>query len=173
MNRVVLLAVFAVALTMGCKKKPKDASGDTPPAAPFVSSGGGPTAPNQNGNLSVTGGQGAVQSPRLAAARTVNNAQLKDLHLSMFQAWTLDNRVPTANEVMQEAKQNAQLLPLLKDEVVILTGATRGDQVWAYTQYPQRAGEHYVITQQGVEQMGRDELRKRLEAQGAPAKLSN
>ncbi len=171
MNRVVLFAVFAVAFTAGCKKQPKETPPDTAPP-PHVSSTGSAVAPNQNGNLSVTGGQGAIQGPRMAMAREVNQAQLKDLHLSMFQTWQIDNRLPMANEVMQEAKQNPQLLPLLKEEVIILTGATRGDQVWAYTQYPQRAGEHYVITQQGVEQMSPDVLRKRLESQGAPIKMS-
>jgi hypothetical protein len=174
MNRVVLIAVFAVAVAAGCKKSKTTAPDSAPPPPPpaFVSSGGGLTAPNQNGNLSVTGGQGAIEGPRMAAARTVNNAQLRDLHLSMFQTWQLDNRVPTAKEVMDEARQNAQLLPLLKEEVIILTGATRGDQVWAYTQYPQRAGEHYVITQVGVEQMSPEVLKQRLEQQGAPVKLA-
>ncbi|MDB5306526.1 MAG: hypothetical protein JWO38_728 [Gemmataceae bacterium] len=141
----------------------------TPP--PRVSSVGGPVAPNQNGNLTVTGGQGAIQAPRMAAARTINNAQLKDLHLSMFQTWSLDNRVPSADEVMKEAQQNPQLYPLIKEEVIILTGTSRGDGVWAYSQYPQRMGDHYVITQQGVAQMAPEELRKRLEQQKSPVKL--
>jgi hypothetical protein len=175
MNRVVLIAVFAVAVAAGCKKKPKDTSGDTPPPpappTPYVSSGGSPVAPNQQGNL--TGGQGAIQGPRTAAAREANHAQVRDLHLSMLQSFLLDNRLPSINEIMQEAQRNSQLLPLLKGEVIILTGATGGgDQVWAYTQYPQKAGEHYVITQAGVDQMSPEVLRKRLEAQSAPVKLS-
>ena len=107
----------------------------------------------------------------MAAARTVNNAQLRDLHLSLSQSWLIDNHLPTVDEIMKGAEQNSQLMPLLKEEVVILTGATRGDQVWAYTKYPQRAGDHYVITSQGVEQMNPDDLRKRLEQQGAPIKM--
>ncbi len=164
---LTVLCIFAV----GCKKQPKSTEPDTPPPK-YVSSGGGPVAANQNGNLTVSGGQGAIQAPRMAAARTVNNAQLRDLHLSMSQSYLIDNKVPTVNEIMQEAQRNSQLLPLLKEEVVILTGATRGDQVWAYTQYPQRAGEHYVITSTGVEQLSPDDLRKRLEQQGAPIKMS-
>lgn len=139
---------------------------------PHVSSVGSRTAPNQAGNLSVTGGQGAIQSPRMAAARTVNDVQLNQLYTSMFQTWTLDNRVPTKDEVMKEAQQNPQLYPLLKEEVIILTGTNRGDGVWAYSQYPQRMGEHYVITQQGRVQMSSDELRKRLEQQQSPVKLA-
>jgi hypothetical protein len=166
-----MLTVAMACFAAGCKQS-KPTNPDTAPPPPYVSSGGGPAAPNQQGNLTVTGGQGAIQAPRMAIAREVNHAQLKDLHLSMFQTWQLDNRVPGKDEVMKDAQQNPQLLPLLKGEVIILTNATRGDQIWAYTQYPQRAGDHYVITQQGVEQMSPDVLRKRLEAQGAPIKLS-
>ena len=173
MYRIVLLAVFAVAITLGCNKS-KPTTQDTlpPPPTPYVSSGGGPAAPNQQGNLTVHGGEGAIQAPRMAAARLVNQIEMNQLYTSMFQTWLGDNRVPTNDEMMKEARQNPQMLPLLRDEVIILAGATRGDQVWAYTQYPQRAGEHYVITQQGVEQMSPEVLRKRLEAQGASIKMS-
>jgi hypothetical protein len=168
MRTVAILLAFV--LGAGCKKsKPTHADTDAPK---HVSTVGGPTGPNQNGNLTVTGGQGAIQAPRMAAARLANNAQLRDLHLSLSQSFLIDNTLPKPDEIMKEAQRNPQLYPLLKEEVVILTGATRGDQIWAYTQYPQRAGEHYVVTQQGVEQMSPDDLRKRLEAQGAPIKLS-
>jgi hypothetical protein len=145
----------------------------TPPKhVSAVSGAGGAVAPNQNGNLSVTGGQGAIQSPRMAAARTVNDVQLNQLYTSMFQTWSLDNRVPSRDEVMKEAQQNPQLFPLLKDEVIILTGTNRGDGVWAYSQYPQRMGDHYVVTQSGRAQMSPEELRKRLEQQQSPVKLA-
>ena len=162
---VILIAVVAV----GCKKQPKSTQPDSEPPK-HVSSVGGAVAPNQNGNLTVTGG--GIHAPLVRTAREINEAQLKQLHLSMFQTWSLDNRVPTPNEIMQEARQNSQLLPLLKEEVVILTGAKRGDDIWAYTQYPQRAGEHAVVTRQGIEYMSPEELRKRLQAQGAPIKLA-
>ena len=167
--RTLAILTMVLVIGTGCKKS-KSAQPDSDPPK-HVSSGGGLTAPNQNGNLTVTGGQGDP-APRMAAARLVNNAQLRDLHLSLSQSFLIDNTLPKPDEIMKEAQGNSQLFPLLKEEVVILTGATRGDQVWAYTQYPQRAGEHYVITQQGVEQMSPEILRKRLEAQGAPIKLS-
>jgi len=166
------ILLLVVVLSVGCKKQPKSTQLDSDPPK-HVLSGGGAVAPNQNGNLTVTGGQGAIQAPRLATARMVNNAQLRDLHLSLSQSFLIDNTLPKPDELMKEAQRNPQLYPLLKEEVVILTGATRGDQIWAYTQYPQRAGEHYVVSQQGVEQMSPDELRKRLQSQGAPVKLSN
>ena len=82
------------------------------------------------------------------------------------------NRVPDANEIMQEAKRNPQLLPLLSEEVVILTGTKNGDGVWAYSQYPQRNGNHYVVTQQGVNEMSPDDLKARLEEQMSIVKMS-
>ena len=151
----------------GARRNPAPA----PPPPKYSSSVGGVTAPNQSGNLTVTGGQGAIQSPRMAAARTVNNVQLTQLHLSMFQTWQLDNRVPSLEEITNEAKQNPQLYPLIKDEVIILTGTNRGDGVWAYTRFPQRMNEHYVIISTGVVQMAPEELRKRLEQQGSTIKM--
>lgn len=169
-----LLAVLTMFLTVaaGCKK-PKATSPDVDPPK-HVSSGGGLTAPNQNGNLSVSGGSGfgAAQAIRKSGARLANKVQLDQLRLSMFQTWQLDNRVPSIDEVMKEARQNPQVLPLLQDEVVILTGATRGDQIWAYTQYPQQAGEHFVITSHGVENIAPEVLKARLEREKAPIKLS-
>jgi glycerophosphoryl diester phosphodiesterase len=107
----------------------------------------------------------------MAAARTINNVQLTQLHLSMFQTWQLDNRVPSLEEITNEAKQNPQLYPLIKDEVIILTGTNRGDGVWAYSRFPQRMNDHYVVTAQGVSQMAPAELQKRLEQQGSPIKM--
>jgi hypothetical protein len=169
--RVIGILMVLCLVAAGCKKKSKPMEPDSTPPK-HVSSGGGPAAPNQSGNLTVSGGQGAIQAPRMAAARTVNNAQLRDLHLSMSQSYLVDNKVPSKDEIMQEARKNSQLFPLLKEEVVILTGATRGDEIWVYTQYPQRAGDHYVITSQGVDQMSPEVLRKRLEQQRAPIKMS-
>ena len=186
-----ILPLMAIA-ALGCGKKPvKEPGADSspPPAAgsttpssgtpagsdpKYVSSASGsnPVNPNQSGNLTVKGGEGAIQSPRMAAARTINNAQMKQLHLSMFQTFQLDNRVPDINEIMQEAKQNRQLLPLLTEEVVILTGTKNGDGVWAYSQYPQRNGNHYVITQQGVNEMSPADLKQSLEQQMSVVKMS-
>jgi hypothetical protein len=170
MRAIGILLVLSL-VAAGCKKQSKPTELDSAPPK-YVSSGGGSAAPNQSGNLTVSGGQGAIQAPRMAAARAVNNAQLRDLHLSMSQSYLVDNKLPSKDEIMQEAQKNSQLFPLLKEEVVILTGATRGDEIWAYTQYPQRAGDHYVITSQGVDQMSPEVLRKRLEQQRASIKMS-
>ena len=191
MRKSLFVWALMAVVALGCGKKPaKEPGGDStpPPAAgsttpssgtpaasdpKFVSSASGsnPVNPNQSGNLTVKGGEG-VQSPRMAAARTINNAQMKQLHLSMFQTFQLDNRVPDVSEIMQEAKQNRQLLTLLTEEVVILTGTKNGDGVWAYSQYPQRNGNHYVITQQGVSEMSPADLKTRLDQQMSAVKMS-
>ena len=179
MRRLVLPAVILAACLAGCGKKAAKPAPDvtptpatTPAPQPVSATTGSVAAPNQAGNLTVNGGAGGVHAPRMAAGRIANEAQLKDLQLSMFQTWTLDNRVPTADEIMKDAQKNAQLFPLLKEGVVVLTNTTRGDGVWAYTLYPQRANEHYVITQQGVAPMSADELQSRLETQKSPVKLA-
>ena len=191
MRKAIFVGAVMAVVALGCGKKPaKEPGGDStpPPAAgsttpssgtpaasdpKFVSSASGsnPVNPNQSGNLTVKGGEG-VQSPRMAAARTINNAQMKQLHLSTLQAFLSENRVPDVNEIMQEAKQNRQLLTLLTEEVVILTGTKNGDGVWAYSQYPQRNGNHYVVTQQGVNEMSPADLKTRLEQQMSVVKMS-
>ena len=191
MRRTMFVGAVMMVAALGCGKAPvKEKGADTtpPPAAginqpvgtpgpndppKYVSTAGGnnPVNPNQNGNLTVKGGEG-VQSPRMAAARTINNAQLKQLHLSMFQGWQLDNAVPGINEVMAEAKQNRQLLPLLQEEVVILTGTKLGNGVWAYSQYPQRNGNHYVVLSEGVVEMSPADLKTRLMQEKSPIKMS-
>ena len=191
MRKTMFVGAVMTAALLGCGKKPdkKNDGGDStlPPAAgtpqpggtggnydpKYVSSVGGsnPVNPNQSGNLTVKGGEG-VQSPRMAAARTINKVQMTQLHLSMFQTFQLDNRVPDVNEIMAEAKQNRQLLPLLTEEVVILTGTKLGDGVWAYSQYPQRSGNHFMITQQGVSDVSPADLRARLAQEKSPIKMS-
>ena len=191
MRTFALTIVVSIALLGGCKPKATEKGSDStpPPAAgtnqpatgspngekdpKYVSSvsGNNPVIPNQNGNLTVKGGE-VVQSPRMAAARTVNNAQLKQLHLGMYQSFLADNRMQDVNEVMNDAKQNSQLFPLLKEEVIILTGTKNGEGVWAYSQYPQRNGNHYVVTSSGVSEMSPTDLKNRLTQEMSPIKMS-
>jgi hypothetical protein len=161
------LAFLALVLASGCSKKAK-----TEPAN--NTGGGGPNIVNQGGNLTVRGGEGAIQAPRMAAARTANEVELRDLHLGIFQAMQADpnETPPDLNEVKEIVRQNAKLAAHVKEEIVILTGSQQKDGVFAYTQWPQRMDQHYVVTKQGVEMMPAAELKKRLEAQKSPVKLS-
>ncbi len=171
MRSVTILLMLILAT--GCKKKSKDTQPDSPPPPP-ASSGGGAGIINQQGDLTVSGAGSGVglQGPRKAAARIANRVQLDQLYKSMFTTYTIDNRVPNLDEVMADARQNSQLMTLIKDEVIFLTGSTLGDGIWAYTQFPQQAGNHFVVTRTGVEDMAPDELKRRLEQQKSAVKLS-
>ena len=57
--RTLAILTMVLVIGTGCKKS-KSAQPDSDPPK-HVSSGGGLTAPNQNGNLTVTGGRSAIQ----------------------------------------------------------------------------------------------------------------
>ena len=173
MRRVAWIALFVLTACAGCKKtgnKPEP----TKPEVQASGGGGGPNIINQSGNLTVRGGEGAIQAPRMAAARIANEAELKDLHLAIFQAMQLDpNEQPPGPDEMKEIlRQNSKLAAHVKDEIVILTGTRQKDGIFAYTQWPQRAEKHYVVTRQGVEVMTPEDLKTQLEAQKSTVKLS-
>lgn len=172
MTMRTLVCVAILAMSVGCNKPPRftGPSGDTQPTGQPQPQSTNKTYSNPQGNL--TGGSGGIFAPRTAAARAVNQAQLRDLHLSMSQTFLLDNRVPSKDEIMKDAQMNPQLLPLLKDEIIVLTGTTSGDGIWAYTMYPQKAQEHFVVTKAGVVQMTADDLKRQLELQKSEVKLA-
>jgi hypothetical protein len=109
----------------------------------------------------------------VAAARTANDAQLNQLYTYINIAMTADTdqRVPNAEQIMQEIRQDGKLVALIKDEVIILTNNTNRDGIWAYTKWPQRAGNHYIITSQGRGDMAPAQLAQALQAQGTTPKL--
>lgn len=174
----IMLAFVALAIVAGCKKPKPPVGGTTTSTARSddapVTPSPGPKIVNQSGNLTVKGGEGGFQAPRLAAGREANHAELKDLHLAIFQATQLDpnENPPGMDEVMAAVRQNHKLAAHVKEEIVIITGSTQKDGVFAYTQWPQRAGKHYVVTKLGVEDMTPAELKAKLEAQKSPVKLS-
>jgi hypothetical protein len=128
--------------------------------------------PGGKGNLS---GGGALGGPRNAAARTVNDIQLSQLHkyISIAMTADADQRVPNAEQIMQEIRQDGKLVGLIKDEVIILTNNTSPQGIWAYTKWPQRGGNHYIITSAGRADMSPAQLQQALQAQGTTAKLEN
>lgn len=161
MKRLVLLTLVLVS-PMGCKK-----ALDTTPGKdenPKVIPGG-------KGDL--TGGGGAIQGPRKAVARTVNFNNLDQMHKIIFATIQEDPdaRIPDANRIMQEIRQSGQLVAMINDEILILTNTSRPEGIIAYTKWPQRAGNHYVILASGVLDMDPAQLKQTLEAQGTVAKL--
>jgi type II secretory pathway pseudopilin PulG len=163
MKRLATLMMAGLVLA-GCKKL-TDTTPD-PDEKPQI-------IPKGTGNLSVGNGSGgASQAVRKAAARTANDAQLNQLHLFISQAYSLNDRVPNANEIMQEIRTDGQLVALIKEEVIILTNNTQPEGIWAYTQWPQRNANHYIVTRSGRQEMSPADLRQALQAQGTTPKLS-
>jgi len=189
MRRVTWFTLMALVAVSGCGKKaakPREAAVDSFVATAPTNANVVPTAPTRGGeeasgskivgtkgNLSVKGGEG-FGAPRAAAGRVLNQAELKDLHLGIFQSMQLDpgENPPGLEEVKQIVQQNSKMQKLVADEVVILTGSREKTGVFAYTQYPQRGGRHYVVTRSGVEEMEPAELKPRLEAQQSPIKMA-
>jgi hypothetical protein len=169
MRSLLTLAVAVTLLAAGCKKAMDNVAKDA-----SLGPNEKPKIIDTTGNL--TGGSGgAIQATRKAAARTVNMAQLDQLSKSIQTLMTLDpsNKVPTLSAIQQEIRQNGQLMGLINEDVIVLTGFTGADGVWAYTQWPQRANNHYVITRSGVVDMDQAALRQTLQTQKSPIKLSN
>jgi hypothetical protein len=161
MKRLAILLVLFVS-PLGCKK----AFDTTPGPDEKVQ-----VVPGGSGNL--TGGGGAVQGTRKAAARTVNDHYLNQLHQIIFAAMTADGdqRMPSAEQIMQEVAQSKQIVAMIKDEIVILTDTKNSKAIWAYTKWPQRAEKHYVLTDAGRSDMTAAELEQALKAQGSVVKL--
>jgi hypothetical protein len=165
MKRLAILLPLFV-LSLGCQKADdKKPGGDDKPN--IVGNGAG--------NLSVGGGGGggADQAVRKAAARTVNENELKQLQLFILTAMTEDpsQKVPGADQIKELIKQDGKLVGFIKDEVIILTNSQKPDGIWAYTKWPQRAGKHYVITASGRDEKTPAELTDALKAQGSDVKL--
>jgi hypothetical protein len=166
----ILLPLFA--LTLGCQKGTGKKADDDKPGTndkPNIVGNGA-------GNLSVGGGGGgggAAQAVRKAAARTVNENELKQLQLFISTAMTEDpsQKPPSADQIKDLIKQDGKLVALIKEEVIILTNSQNPSGIWAYTKWPQKAGKHYVVMASGVPEKTPDELTEALKAQGNDVKL--
>jgi hypothetical protein len=126
--------------------------------------------PKGTGNLSVGEGGGAVQAVRKAAARTVNDSNMDQLHKLTSVTIQLDNRMPSAVEIRNEANMN-RLGAIFEDDILILTDTKSVNGIYAYTKWPQRNEKHYVLMGSGRHEMSADELTKALQAQGSKVTL--
>jgi hypothetical protein len=165
MKRLATLMMAGLVLA-GCKKL-TDTTPDPDEKVKMI---------NTKGNLSVgspTGtGFGAQQAVRKAAARPVNFNDLKQLQIFIVQAETENGQVPNANDIMQIVGQAGSIVKAINDGVIILTNNTQREGIWAYTQWPQRGDNHYVVKASGVEDMAPGQLAQALHAQGTTPKLA-
>ena len=165
MKRLILLMVVLVS-PLGCKKLTDTSVGKD--ENPQVIPGG-------KGNLTVGGGGGGggIQAPRKAAARVANTVQIDQLYKIIFTAIQLDpdEKIPDANQIMQEIRKDGKLVAMIHDEILILTNSTHPQGIIGYTKWPQQNGNHFVMTKSGVGPMAPAELMQALQAQGTMAKL--
>jgi hypothetical protein len=114
------------------------------------------------------GGGGAYQAVRTAVKRTVNENELKNLHLFIETASGASGRMPGYQEIMAALQREApKTAKHIEDGDIVLTGARTREGIWAYTKDPQSvAGEHLVLTSSGIERMPPATLRQRLQQQG-------
>lgn len=148
MQKLMCFAAFLMALAPGGCKKAMDkleSSATTPAknsASPGPYSGGG--------NPTV---DGATQAVRGAVERTVTQAELKSLHLFIYNAYSVEGRVPDSTTTYNVIyKEDQKLYNLIKDGFVVLVPNPTPEGVWAYVrEVPERGG--MVVVQQGVETM--------------------
>jgi hypothetical protein len=167
MKRLAILLTACLALG-GCKKAMKDIEDDTKVGKdeqPRI-------VPKGTGNLSVQGGEGATQATRKASARTTNFNNLSQLQKMIVAAEIENGRMPSAQDIREALRQAGQILAAVDDGIIILTDSTDRGGIWAYTQWPQRGGDHYAVKAAGVEPMSPDALAQALQAQGSEVKLS-
>lgn len=157
MRKPLLVLALALFLLVGCKKFSKSTKG-TPP---------GTTSGTPGSTVVNPGSGGVVQGVRMAAVRTVNYNEMKNLHLFMEAGSAASGQLPDSRTVLAEIQREApKTYKHLDDKSIVLTGARSRDSIWAYTADPQNAiGNHLVITSSGVEQMAGETMKQRLEQQ--------
>jgi hypothetical protein len=160
MKRLALLLLVLVS-PLGCKK----ALDTTPGPDEKVK-----VIPSGAGDLS---GGGAIQAPRNTAARIANTSNLDQMHKLIYAAIQedTDERIPDAKQVMQIIRQFGPAVKMVNEEILILTNNTTPQGIIAYTKWPQRAGNHFIITKSGWTDITPAKLAADLKAQGSVVKL--
>jgi hypothetical protein len=151
MNQTMLVALIAVSLVSGCKKKPKEVPPDTaPPAAstpnptPAPSGSGGPAGAGiipvggvgivtNPGAVAGGGGGGAVQAVRKAVRRTQSLNEMNNLGQLIEGLRDPLGRMPTREQILVEVQKTAPGIHKgIEEGAYILTGTMDGGGLWAY-----------------------------------------
>lgn len=176
-----MLLCLLLALT-GCKKAMDNLSKDTQvqPGEKFTTTKDHLTqqpAPGTHAPTGVVvspgagggGSGGAAQAVRKAVVRTVNQNELNQLRLFIDTAATASasGQLPPPQEIAAAMQREAPSIhKLLQERILVLSGARSRETIWAYTNEPQNvAGEHLVVTANGVERMTTPVLQQRLAGQ--------
>jgi hypothetical protein len=148
MRQLTLLACSAL-LIIGCNKGPKE-----------------PEAKPQKVNVYDVGNGsgGTVQSVRAAPARTVKQNDMHNLHIFIENASSATGQMPDGNAIrqaLQSDREMGNILALIDDGSIVLTGINQREGVWAYEKLALTEGG-IVLTNNGVERLTAAELKARL-----------
>jgi hypothetical protein len=168
MIRFISLAAVSLLLATGCGKKkdfddPSSKTGGVGPATASVPTvAANPIAINNGG-----GSGGAVQAVRKAVTRTVDQNDLKNIHLYIENASLASNRMPSKKEIMEALKSDpgsAKLVKMIEDGDIVLTDIKQREGVWAYPKHVLQDGG-YIISNEGVVRISNVDLQEKLKAQ--------
>lgn len=130
MRRLGFLLLAASVAAVGCNltinvpKRPTEATETTPTSAPV-----------DDRNTNYRPDQSVLRNTKRAGERLAQQTQMDQLGTIMFALELQDNRMPTVQAVKDDLKANPDardLLKLIDDGVIILTGTTDRQGLWAY-----------------------------------------
>jgi hypothetical protein len=129
MRYVSLLALCGIVALTGCEKKKPKAVAKKDDAGPAVAE----PAPVDNRNSAYVQGGGALQNARQAAKRAVAMSDMQQLGTLIFSYELDNNKMPTASDIKAMLKPDGlNILKLIDEGAIILTGTTDKRGLWAY-----------------------------------------
>jgi hypothetical protein len=126
MRFFILFALGAALVAGGCKKKNS--------AAPVVKKEEPAPPPVDERNSAFVPGGGAIQNSRQAVKRVDHQNDIRNLGVLIFDFELTNGKLPTASEIKAAMTVGdwASVRKKVDEGVIILTGTTKKDGLWAY-----------------------------------------
>ena len=124
MRSYLIIGLAFLAAVVGCKKVAQPTDITTTP-----------TFPVDDRNTNYRPGAGALKNTAQAGKRLAQLTQMEQLGTIMFALELQDNKMPTVDGVKADLMANPDardLLKLINEGVIILTGTTDRQGMWAY-----------------------------------------
>ncbi len=153
MRAYFFIVVMLVAAVAGCKKVPQPT--DATPS---------PTFKVDDRNTNYRPDQSGLRNSKRAGERLAQQTQMDQLGTIMFAIELQDNKMPTVDGVKADLKANPDardLLKLIDDGVIILTGTTDRQGMWAYEIDADKVGGIILVSGRARRAMA-DEVKKYL-----------
>ena len=147
---LALLATTATA-SVGCNltiNVPKRPTEPTETAPTTISTGTQPTFVDDR-NTNYRPDQSGLRNAKRAGERLAQQTQMDQLGTIMFALELQDNKMPSVQAVKDDLKANPDardLLKLITDGVIILTGTTDRQGLWAYEVDADKAGGIILVS---------------------------